>query len=89
MSLHPETPPLEGRVTQDHQGIIDKIVALEARARAAENNELQYSRLLVPRLVGEINDANAQNKSLQQMIRESKDTPADPEYLNKLLQQGE
>lgn len=71
MSSPSETPPLEGRITEDQQSIIDGIEALDARARVAEHNELQLSRLLVPRLANELNEAHAQNEDLQQLIRES------------------
>ena len=55
----------------DEQSIIDKLTELGNRAEAAENNELQAYRLLVPRLVNELNAAKAQNENLQQAIRES------------------
>lgn len=71
MSSPTETPPQEGRITPEQQAIIDHLGALAARATAAEHNELQLARLLVPRLVDELNEANAQNENLQQVIRES------------------
>ena len=74
-SFSPETPPLEDGVTEQQQGIIDRLTELDARARAAEHNELQMYRLLVPRLVDELNAEKAQNENLQQMIRESKPAP--------------
>lgn len=60
----------------EEQIIVDKLTELRNRAEAAENNELQAYRLLLPRLVNELNEAKAQNEDLQRVMRESATKPA-------------